>query len=370
MGDTGRAMSTWGSAVTGIVLGGSLACGSTPGQTEPQPQNASAPHSPERALPAEQDSPGVGACRGWTHNDPCSPRRPTLSGPKMNLVSIRGDDDRLDLHCLLRPESNQPEAPGVLSQSETVAAMFVADDLELGADGLYRPHAKFPTLARLPDNYALCGDEVFAHQPRGAWCGSVLVASRTILMAKHCVDKFEDKYGDRYDAIRLAFDFAIPTDGGPLTLAPASICKLAADPRKAVVSEDLTLMDIDCPEGFAREPVTIAVEMPTKGLVYAVGFPKRLPAKFSGWAKMQPIDARRFHAGLDVFPGNSGSPVFAADHTLVGLMEDDQSDDTCRDPVLGCKRWSSIPSDSHERVIINSTHELIAELARRTTERK
>ncbi len=377
MVEAGRAMSTWGSTVARIVLGGSLACDATPGQAEPWPQNASTPQSPARLGLANlelvtQDSPDVGACRGWTHNDPCAPRQQTAGAPSLSLkpLSIRGDDGRLDLHCLLQPRANQAEAPGILRQSDKVAAMFVAGDLVLGADGLYRPHPKFPTLAHLPDNDALCDDEVFAHQPRGAWCGSVLVADRTILMAEHCVHKFEKKYGTKYEDMRLVFDFAIPADGGPLAVAPLSVCKVAADPRKTVVSDDLTLMDIDCAEGFAREPATIAVAMPTAGLVYAVGFPMRLPAKFSGWAKLQPVDGRSFQAGLDVFPGNSGSPVFAGDHTLVGLLEDDQSRDTCEDPVRRCQHWNSIPSNSHELVLINSTHELIAELARRKTERK
>lgn len=298
-------------------------------------------------------------CIGWKENDPCRTRR--RHGDEK---AIRGPDDRIDLHCLERAHPGVPDAMGVYGRSAAVAAMFFEQDVDDPVDGHHRLGKKYPRLSALSDKEGLCADEVFADQPRGAWCGAVLVDKRTMLMAAHCYSEIQ---GRKY---AFVFDYMMPAHGAITTVPEASVCRVAQDPRIERVGNNLVLIEIACHDDFERTPASVAPAMPKDGRVYAIGFPRSLPAKFSGWGLMFPRGEDCFHARLDIFPGNSGSPVFDADHRLIGVMEKDESATSCEDPVRKCRHWSAIAEDSTQELRITSTHEIPARLERRRSGHK
>ncbi len=341
-----------------ISLWSFAACGSRPPTDAPPDDHAAS------------DSPALAQCTGWNHTTPCRTR--IQSFVDSHIFAVRGDDNRMDPHCLDDPDAGVPDVGGVKQSVSRVAALFPRYPLLL-IDGRYRPDSKVLPLGKLPGGEALCPDEVFASQPRGAECSAVLVGPHTVLTSEHCVTK------PPYKNLQIAFGFEVSADGS-IAVDPVDICKPATNPRPTYhTAAQLVLFDIECPLGFKRTPTPIAkLSAPTTaGMVYAIGFPKSLPAKFSGWAHASAHDPpghhktcknpkTTFHAALDVAPGNSGSPVFNATHELVGIAEEDKSTDTCVDPNRTCRHWASVPTTSHEYVTITSTHEITAALQTRT----
>jgi len=282
---------------------------------------------------------------------------------------IYGKDDRLDLHCLKDGRSGVHAADTILEQSKAVAAIFHKVDTNDLGNGSYELGIHHKPLKDIPGDEGLCEKQTFADQPRGASCGAVLVDTNTILTATHCFVTIPEPL--------FVFGFAMPAEVKPgfITVPSINVCKLAQDPRVEPVGPHLTLLDIDCPSGDPRTPARIAVDMPQTGDVYAIGFPRFLSAKFSGWGPMFPRGTHYFHAALDVSPGNSGGPVFAANaspnqHELVGILEGDKSASTCKDPTHDCRIWNTAKTTTKIEIVITSTHEVPKILARRNQAKK
>ncbi len=343
-----------------IGLAGGIAC-SQPRSDPPAPTAITA------------DSSSLGKCLGWVQEgvtdahrlDLCSPRWQADGLPltkDRKFMAVRGDDDRTDIRCLDDRGVGIKDSLAVLGASRSVAAMFYTEYVEDLGGGRYRANPRIPTLAALKHE-AMCDDEPFAHQPRGAWCGAVLVAPGVMLMADHCIRVLPSEE-QNIRKLQFFFDFVIPESGDTVEMHAENRCVPAPHHHKIRVGPHLAMMNVVCPPNFSRTPAVVreADAAPTDGEVFAIGFPLRVPAKFSGWAKvLKSHDGPlMFQADLDVFPGNSGSPVFSTDHKLVGIVEADGSDDTCKDKKRGCHHWRSISAGSSERVKITSTHDIPA----------
>lgn len=306
--------------------------------------------------------PDIEQCFGWQNLDPCATRYQNI------LAAVRGDDDRIDLRCL--DDRGNPVRDGlqVLETSAAVAAMFYEEDVKDLGGGRYQAEPSIPVLARM-GREAMCEDEPFASQPRGAWCGAVLVdrpSAETgdhwvMLAAEHCTTRYLDSDKNLRD-MQFFFDNVMPQTGEVVEMKASERCVPAPGRPKIPVGPFLALIEVDCPAGFRRAPAVIADTdaAPTTGEVYAIGFPMRVPAKFSGWAAIhaKAPGPQAFYADLDIFPSNSSSPVFAVDHHLVGVVESDQSTATCTDPRRKCRHWSSVPQEHGERVTVTSTHDV------------
>lgn len=195
----------------------------------------------------------------------------------------------------------------------------------------------------------LCPDEPFRDQPiiyhknkdKGWICSSFLVAPDVIATAGHCIDMPDVKNSadkKRLKDLRFVFGYRMQSsDSAVIDVEKSQIYKgkrFIGSSEKA----DWALIQLDRPVAN-REPVVIALDPLASGqAIHVVGHPYGLPLKIAANATVQPdFTDTYFKANLDVFSGNSGSPVFNASHQVVGILKRSFAGDFPFDPVKKCQ---------------------------------
>ncbi len=320
------------------------------GRPEVEPMPISAAHRAVVAA-APVELAAASGCGRWSSNDPCEQR--WLKGPVHR--SVRGPDDRADLYCL-DSASTVKDAAKIREVARASMAIFEENDLERNAvTGAYTIKPGIVTLKddQEPWGSPYCEDEVFAAQPRGAACSGVLIAGPRILSAKHCLKK------DRL----YVFGFAMKDAQSlaSLEFKPEEVCRPRKGASRQVFNDEVGVLDIECDADLRVAPAQVAADLYQSCApwcepgedhqVYAIGYPEELPAKFSGWSDVFPVEPgiKYFSGALDLMPGNSGSPVFNARHEIVGVVNDDGKNSACKDDAAGCRRWRSCPRVCSDR---------------------
>ncbi len=190
--------------------------------------------------------------------------------------------------------------------------------------------------------FQLCDGEPFAEQitARGEGSG-FLVAQRSILTAAHCVD-------ERWQDLYFVFDFLLLKDGSART-------EFGVD--DVYEAEQIVKKDGTLPGDWAlvrlkrevvdREPVSLrrSGKIRRGQQVYVIGHPLTLPKKKSKGGKVRfNREVVTFTANLNVFGGNSGSPVFNQDtHEVEGVLVDGSVDfircPTCAPSCRRARIW-------------------------------
>jgi hypothetical protein len=170
----------------------------------------------------------------------------------------------------------------------------------------------------------LCADEQFAKQLVARCIGSgFLVGLQTVATAFHCVDRNQILM-DPAD-LRFVFGFEQQPGGSAQTgFGPDDVYAfdsiIAHDPGPHA---DWALVKLDRPVN-GRRPLecraTGAISVGTG--VYVIGHPLGLAKKLADGANVRQASLpSAFFANLDVYGGNSGSPVFnASDHRVEGIL--------------------------------------------------
>jgi hypothetical protein len=170
--------------------------------------------------------------------------------------------------------------------------------------------------------FNLCKSEPFHRQPvvSGRICTGFLVKEDVIATAAHFAN--ENNVTD----LRMVFGYIMLDPFTPVIQIPGEkiykgtkIIERTYIPRGNI--SDWSLVKLDRPvKGQATATLSGDV-IPGRQPVYIMGHPCGLPLKYAPGAKVGDIRETYFGADLDVYSGNSGSPVFNRDtHEVIGMV--------------------------------------------------
>lgn len=254
--------------------------------------------------------------------------------PVVSWADIFGADDRsealYETHVSLE---RQAVAVGVLSSM-----------IELKDDDSYEIET---------DNISdlLCPDERFSEQSSVSYaCTGFLVGPDLLVTAGHCATHFgtqirrqEELYCDAYNWV---FDYT--KTSRPWKASPSAVykCKkvLYAVYDGNANQRDFALIQLDRPVS-ERIPLNISTSENKKDdSVFMLGHPLGMPMKYTGNARiitdLSP-DGPSYVTNLDAFAGNSGSPVFNANHEVVGILVGGMPNNTTYyDEKSKCERYN------------------------------
>lgn len=222
---------------------------------------------------------------------------------------IWGEDNRSDFFSIKDEK--------IKENTNCIAAIFLNVDLIDEGNGFSSIKVK-----NYGKTFNLCTIEPFYNQPiaAGRLCTGFLVKDDVIATAGHCAD--EKNIAD----IRIVFGFKMLGLSTPVTWIPheniykgVKIIHRIYDPKGS--GSDWELIKLD--RKVEGHPV---VKFSEKAIylnqsVYILGHPCGLPLKYASGAKVRKVTDSCFSADLNVYCGNSGSPVFdSKTHEVVGIV--------------------------------------------------
>lgn len=197
----------------------------------------------------------------------------------------------------------------------------------------------------------LCPDEKFQDEPLVAGCSGVLVSPQWVATARHCVVSVASP--------RIVFGFGFPsptplkTESGKRYVEfPAANVFEVVEILRSESWEDWALLRLDRPAGVTPVALDLGwVDDREAAELAIVGYPRGLPLKYAAQAWVLPVGAAEdpgvFHASLDAYSGNSGSPIVRhGSGQLVGLLSAGAAD-VVFDQERGCRRSLVCQKDAY-----------------------
>jgi hypothetical protein len=250
-------------------------------------------------------------------------------------------DDRLDVYQLSGEN---------LKDADSVVALMKSEYLRDNGDGT----ATLWT-GRFGEVYNLCPTERFQEQPVAAFCSGVLVAPDVIATAWHCI---EDK---NVADIRFVFGFRKNYAANVQTTFPTSDIYHGVE----VIGWKFNDRDVDWAlirldrsvENHRIAHIRQSGKINDGQAVNVFGHPNGLPAKFISGAVQNNWFRVGFLADIDIYPGNSGSPVFnSTTHEVEGIVIAMSKDQFIQHG--GC--WLSVGCQEAGCSVITRTTEFVA----------
>ncbi len=205
----------------------------------------------------------------------------------------------------------------IRENANCVAAIFLEDNLIKKEKGFSTLKVK-----NYGKTFNLCDFEPFYSQPisAGRLCSGFLVKDDVIATAGHCADE------NSVAELRIVFGFKMLGLSTPITLIPneniykgVKIIHRVYNPKGKGPDWELIKLDRKVeghpPVKLSEKPIVL--DQP----VYILGHPCGLPLKYSSGAQVRGITDTCFTADLNVYCGNSGSPVFdCKTHEVIGIV--------------------------------------------------
>lgn len=256
---------------------------------------------------------------------------------------VYGVDDRADVY------DSTSSLYGDIARGSVVAMVPTGQGRLIdGGDGTFTPDpftlaeliallANASPYDELIDGQTLCPDERFAAQPTIASCSGTLIDDDLVLTAGHCTD------GMSCPAAQFVFDYFYRADGLLETIDQddvygcAEVVVSRLDPDDS--GQDYAVIRLDRPVvGRTPAPVDVGFGVSTGDPLLVVGFPSGLPAKLDDGGFV--VDDRAavrdfFTATTDTFGGSSGSGVFDAGGTLIGVLVRGEADYVSKATCIG-----------------------------------
>lgn len=225
------------------------------------------------------------------------------------LMGVWGTDNRLDWHQI----SNEQ----VRKNADCVAAICDVDALTEAGKGHVQLNVK-----KYGEAFNLCDSEPFFSQPiaGGRMATGFLVKEDIIATAGHIISE------ENLKNTRFIFGFRMLDNSTARTKFPTEniyqgIKIINRIYRPTFDKSDWALVKLDR-KVVNYPPAKISEGKISPGQqVYMIGHPLGLPLKYSAGASVRRIGDASFSADLDVFSGNSGTPVFRSDtHEAIGFV--------------------------------------------------
>ena len=169
----------------------------------------------------------------------------------------------------------------------------------------------------------LCDGERFRDQPEPGTCSGVLIDSRYMLTAGHCMDELDDCNGDR--SWVLGYRYQAGGELAQLTRADVYTC------RRVVAFQDdedadFAVFELDR-EVTDRIPAAVETAPMMLGEPLAlIGHPNGIPMKLDSGGVLTSIGEPWLKATVDAFDGNSGSGVFDHQGRVRAILTNGQDD--------------------------------------------
>ncbi|NIM13967.1 MAG: hypothetical protein GTO45_18130 [Candidatus Aminicenantes bacterium] len=171
--------------------------------------------------------------------------------------------------------------------------------------------------------FSLCENEPFHDQPisKGVSFTGFLVSEDTIATAGHVVK------GRKLADLCFVFGFKMEGPYKPVIRVPnENIYRGVEVPHKVYRSlkgdgADWTLVKLD--RKVVGHPLAALSKKRifSNQPIYVLGHPEGLPLKYAPGSRIEQVNGACFGARLDIYCGNSGSPVFSTDtHEVVGMV--------------------------------------------------
>jgi hypothetical protein len=232
---------------------------------------------------------------------------------------IRFHDHRMDFYSISDHQ--------VKRCANAVAAILTGN--QLIKQDQYRLKIKAYTFGKI---FGLCEAETFYNQPiaPGRVSTGFLVGGDVIATAAHCLG--QAKLGD-YRFV-FGYRFGNPTEP-PLVIPEENIYKgirVIKEYDKNANETDWALIKLDR-KVKGVTPLELSSENITRTRpVYIIGYPVGLPLKYAPGACIREVFPDSFVSDLDVFSGNSGSPVIDHEtHQVIGFVKKSDIRDFRRD---------------------------------------
>jgi len=213
----------------------------------------------------------------------------------------------------------------------------------------------------LGPSLGLCAGVPFFDQLRGARCSGTVIGDDLVLTAGHCVDRY------RCDSRLYVFDWRYEAEGQLAAIAEADIYRCAEVLAWQLTDDDLdyAIVRLDRPVNRDRTPASVrpnddALARDTP--LTLIGFPNGLPVKIADGGHVNAPGGRDHHtfqAALDAFSGNSGSGVFGADGSVVGVLVRGESDYVARADCDGLNIVSENLVDAEDVVYVGRAMEAL-----------
>lgn len=256
-------------------------------------------------------------------------------------AAIFGTDDRQ----YVKLKTNTQATSAYQNIAEATAIAILSGNREINADGTYNLSI---------DELPFCSNERFAKDASLSYaCTGFLIAPDILITAGHCVyavnnvgEELHHETGKACEVFSWLFDYQVNDQGLVQTKnIPESKFAKCKEIIYAVQNEKAPFLDyaiIKLDRKMNRSYLKLANTAPALNEgVLTVGYPFGTPAKVSpnGRVSLNNPQRQSFLTTLDVFEGNSGSPVLNLKNEVVGiLVAGTPSSNTIEDTKNRCER--------------------------------
>jgi uncharacterized protein (TIGR03382 family) len=297
----------------------------------------SAPRAPSSILSVLLHATVVVTCATGCNGRDLAPSIDVTATSSSSSSVVYGADGRLDVYDV---PPNGPPAFAV----NAAAAFIDFSSLSVEGDG----DTVQIVAASLGQSYGLCDDERFVEQPIASWCSGTLIDDDLVLTAGHCIE------GSSCGDFAIVFDYLYRTPDESFDISISEDVYICTEVVAFALDGefDHAIVRLDRPVSQTHAPVPVASSLaPVEAgsSVTLIGTPSGLPVKVDTGGDV--VDPREgtldyFTATVDAFGGNSGSGVYDAEGTVVGVLVRGEEDYEFAPP--GCFRVSTLADDGSE----------------------